>query len=76
MALKVGDQAPAFTLLNTEAKEVSLADFAGKKVVLHFFPLAFTGVCTTQLCTLRDNCGSRLSPQWPSVSPSLIRCRF
>jgi len=57
MALKVGDQAPDFTLLNTEAKEVSLADFAGKKVVLHFFPLAFTGVCTTQLCTLRDNFG-------------------
>lgn len=57
MALKVGDQAPAFTLLNTEAKEVSLSDFAGKKVVLHFFPLAFTGVCTTQLCTLRDNFG-------------------
>ena len=57
MALQVGDQAPDFTLLNTEAKEVSLADFAGKKVVLHFFPLAFTGVCTTQLCTLRDNFG-------------------
>ncbi|MFD1628583.1 peroxiredoxin [Pseudopedobacter beijingensis] len=57
MALKVGDKAPNFTLLNTEAKEVSLSDFAGKKVVIHFFPLAFTGVCTTQLCTLRDNFG-------------------
>lgn len=57
MALKVGDQAPDFTLLNTETKEVKLSDFAGKKVVLHFFPLAFTGVCTTQLCTLRDNFG-------------------
>ncbi len=57
MALKVGDQAPAFSLLDTETKEVKLSDFAGKKVVLHFFPLAFTGVCTTQLCTLRDNFG-------------------
>ena len=57
MSLQVGDQAPDFKLKNTELKEVSLGDFAGKKVVLHFFPLAFTGVCTTQLCTMRDNFG-------------------
>ena len=57
MSLQVGDQAPDFKLKNTELKEVSLSDFVGKKVVLHFFPLAFTGVCTTQLCTMRDNFG-------------------
>ncbi len=57
MSLQVGDQAPDFKLKSTELKEVSLSDFAGKKVVLHFFPLAFTGVCTTQLCTMRDNFG-------------------
>ena len=57
MSLQVGDQAPDFKLKNTELKEVSLSDFKGKKVVLHFFPLAFTGVCTTQLCTMRDNFG-------------------
>ncbi|WP_199120080.1 redoxin domain-containing protein [Pedobacter sp. ASV28] len=57
MSLQVGDQAPDFKLNNSELKEVSLSDFAGKKVVLHFFPLAFTGVCTTQLCTMRDNFG-------------------
>lgn len=57
MSLQVGDQAPDFKLKSTELKEVSLADFKGKKVVLHFFPLAFTGVCTTQLCTMRDNFG-------------------
>jgi len=57
MSLQVGDQAPDFKLKNTELKEVSLGDFKGKKVVLHFFPLAFTGVCTTQLCTMRDNFG-------------------
>lgn len=57
MALQVGAQAPNFKLNNSELKEVSLSDFAGKKVVLHFFPLAFTGVCTTQLCTMRDNFG-------------------
>lgn len=55
MALKIGDQAPAFTLLNTEKKETSLADMQGKNVVLLFFPLAFTGVCTTELCTMRDD---------------------
>lgn len=55
MALKVGDKAPDFTLVNTDTKEVSLADYKGKNVVLLFFPLAFTGVCTTELCEMRDN---------------------
>ncbi len=55
MSLKIGDQAPDFTLYSSDLKEVSLKDFAGKKVIIHFFPLAFTGVCTTQLCTMRDN---------------------
>ncbi|WP_113661867.1 redoxin domain-containing protein [Pedobacter nanyangensis] len=57
MSLQVGAQAPDFKLKDTTLKEVSLGDFKGKKVVLHFFPLAFTGVCTTQLCTMRDNFG-------------------
>ncbi len=57
MSLQVGDQAPDFKLKDTTLQEVSLGDFKGKKVVLHFFPLAFTGVCTTQLCTMRDNFG-------------------
>jgi len=57
MSLQVGDQAPDFKLKDTTLQEVSLSDFKGKKVVLHFFPLAFTGVCTTQLCTMRDNFG-------------------
>lgn len=57
MSLKIGDQAPEFTLFNSELKEVKLSDFASKKVIIHFFPMAFTGVCTTQLCTMRDNFG-------------------
>jgi peroxiredoxin len=57
MSLKAGQAAPQFSLLSTALKQVSLADFKGKKVVIHFFPLAFTGVCTTQLCTMRDNFG-------------------
>ncbi|MEY5068868.1 MAG: hypothetical protein RLZ47_730 [Bacteroidota bacterium] len=52
-----GQQAPDFKLFSTELKEVSLSDYAGKKLVLHFFPMAFTGVCTTQLCTMRDTFG-------------------
>jgi peroxiredoxin len=57
MTLSKGQQAPNFTLYSSELKEISLADYAGKKVVIHFFPMAFTGVCTTQLCTMRDTFG-------------------
>ncbi|GAA4328356.1 peroxiredoxin [Mucilaginibacter gynuensis] len=57
MAITVGQAAPQFTLVSSALKEVSLADFKGKKVVIHFFPMAFTGVCTTQLCTMRDSFG-------------------
>jgi glutaredoxin-dependent peroxiredoxin len=57
MSLQPGSPAPQFTLVSSEKKEVSLSDFKGKKVILHFFPMAFTGTCTTQLCTMRDNFG-------------------
>lgn len=57
MTLLKGQQAPGFTLFSSDLKEISLADFSGKKVVIHFFPMAFTGVCTTQLCTMRDTFG-------------------
>jgi peroxiredoxin len=55
MALTIGQAAPAFKLFNSEKEEVSLSSYLGKKVIIHFFPQAFTGVCTTQLCTMRDN---------------------
>jgi len=54
MALQKGDMAPNFTLLNTKNEEVSLSNYKGKKVVLLFFPLAFTSVCTAELCSVRD----------------------
>jgi peroxiredoxin len=57
MAVAIGQKAPDFTLFSSDLKEVSLSDYAGKKVVIHFFPMAFTGVCTTQLCTMRDSFG-------------------
>jgi glutaredoxin-dependent peroxiredoxin len=55
MALKVGDVAPDFKLISSDKKEVALSDFAGKKVLILFFPMAFTGVCTDELCSIRDN---------------------
>ncbi|MEI9809645.1 MAG: redoxin domain-containing protein [Bacteroidota bacterium] len=54
MAIAVGSKAPVFKLYNTDRKEISSADFAGKTVVLQFFPAAFTGVCTAQMCSSRD----------------------
>lgn len=49
-------KAPGFTLPDTEGDKVSLTDFQGKKkVVLLFFPLAFSDVCTEELCITRDN---------------------
>jgi len=57
MVLSKGRQAPDFTLTSSDLKEVSLSDYKGKKVVVQFFPLAFTGTCTTQLCTIRDSFG-------------------
>lgn len=55
MSLSIGDTAPDFKLHASDKSEVSLSDFKGKKVVVLFFPLAFTGVCTTELCTVRDD---------------------
>ena len=55
MTLQVGDVAPSFTFKSTELKDVSLSDFKDHKVVLLFFPMAFTGVCTDELCQMRDN---------------------
>ncbi len=58
MALQIGDKAPSFKLVNTDKQEVGLDDFQGKDLIVLFFPLAFTGVCTTELCTVRDDIGN------------------
>ncbi|WP_042372178.1 peroxiredoxin [Streptacidiphilus neutrinimicus] len=53
MAIEVGSPAPEFSLKNQHGEVVSLADFRGEKnVVLVFYPFAFTGVCTGELCSL------------------------
>ena len=54
MAAEVGQAAPNFTLFDTDRKPRELSEFKGKNVVLAFFPGAFTGVCTKEMCTLRD----------------------
>lgn len=57
MAIEIGQQAPDFALKGTQGDApVRLADFHGKKnVVLLFFPFAFSPVCTTEMCSLRDS---------------------
>jgi len=56
--LAAGDTAPAFTLTDQDGAAVSLADYAGQKVVVYFYPAAMTPGCTTQACDFRDNLGS------------------
>jgi glutaredoxin-dependent peroxiredoxin len=53
--ISVGQPAPDFTLYDSAKNPVRLYDFTGKKVVLLFYPLAFTSVCTKELCYVRDN---------------------
>jgi peroxiredoxin len=55
MTLKNGDPAPEFTLKNTNGEWIPFASFRGRPVVVLFFPMAFSSVCTTELCTVRDS---------------------
>ena len=54
VALALGTVAPDFTLRNQRGEEVTLSGARGKKVVLMFYPFAFTRTCTSELCSLRD----------------------
>ncbi|MEH3140837.1 MAG: thioredoxin-dependent thiol peroxidase [Mycobacterium kyogaense] len=53
--LEVGDKAPAFSLPDADGNTVSLSDYAGRKVVVYFYPAASTPGCTKQACDFRDN---------------------
>ena len=56
MPIEVGTEAPDFTLRDQNGQEVQLSSFRGaKNVLLVFYPLAFTGTCQGELCSLRDN---------------------
>ncbi|MCI2228363.1 thioredoxin-dependent thiol peroxidase [Polaribacter sp. MSW13] len=60
-ALKIGDKAPQFEANNQEGNTIKLSDYAGKKLVLFFYPKASTPGCTAEACDLRDNYQSFLA---------------
>ena len=56
MAIQIGNKAPDFTLKNSEGEDITLSSFQGEhNVLVLFFPLAFSSVCTAELCQTRDN---------------------
>ena len=59
MTLKIGTAAPDFTLMDQHGSPVTLSSFKGEKnVVILFYPFAFSGICTGELCALRDDLGA------------------
>lgn len=57
MKIETGQLAPDFTLYDSDKNQVTLSGLRGENVLLLFFPLAFTSVCTAELCSVRDNLG-------------------
>ena len=55
MAIVKGQQAPVFSLFDSDKNKVTLSEQKGKVILLLFFPQAFTGVCTRELCSIRDD---------------------
>lgn len=55
MEFQIGQPAPDFSLFDSNKNKTTLSELRGKNVLLMFFPQAFTGVCTQQVCTARDN---------------------
>ena len=68
--LEAGTTAPEFTLPNQAGEPVSLSDFAGKKVILYFYPEAMTPGCTTQACDFRDSLNSLASAGYSVIGVS------
>ncbi len=58
MKLQPGDRAPDFSLPDADGKTVALSDYAGRRVVVYFYPAAMTPGCTTQACDFRDSLDS------------------
>jgi peroxiredoxin len=65
--IAVGEDAPAFTLRNQDGEEVSLSDFAGRKVMLVFYPLDFSPVCSDQLSLYHE-----VKPELASLGVELV----
>ncbi|MFW2341025.1 MAG: thioredoxin-dependent thiol peroxidase [Acidimicrobiia bacterium] len=68
--LEVGDLAPAFTLPDESGSPVSLSDFAGRNLIIFFYPKAMTPGCTTEACDFRDRADSLLSAGYSVVGVS------
>jgi peroxiredoxin Q/BCP len=68
--LSPGDRAPAFALSDADGTSVSLADYAGRKVIVYFYPAAMTPGCTTQACDFRDNLNSIAAASYAVVGIS------
>lgn len=73
--LKVGDKAPDFKGINQDDKKVSLNDFAGKKLILYFYPKDNTPGCTAESCNLNDNYNEWLEKGFEvlGVSPDSVK---
>ncbi|MGQ1798551.1 peroxiredoxin [Kocuria oceani] len=56
--IRTGRQAPDFTLTDHEGQEVRLSELRGRKVIVYFYPKAFTPGCTSEACDFRDNLAS------------------
>ena len=54
MTLEIGTVAPDFTLKSQHGEDISLSDYRGRTVAVVFFPFAFSGICTGELCEIRD----------------------
>jgi peroxiredoxin Q/BCP len=55
VTLNIGDKAPEFNAIDQDGKEINLSQYAGKKVILYFYPKDNTPGCTAEACDLRDN---------------------
>ncbi len=55
MSIQIGQLAPDFSLHDSDKNKIKLSDLRGENVLILFFPQAFTGVCTKELCAVRDN---------------------
>ena len=55
MTLQIGSEVPDFELPNTEGGQTNLSSYRGKSVLVMFYPFAFSGICTGELCEIRDN---------------------
>jgi peroxiredoxin Q/BCP len=69
--MNVGDKAPETLGLDQDGKEIKLSDFAGRKLVLYFYPKDSTSGCTAEACNLRDNYSDLRSQGYEVVGVSI-----